>query len=356
MQVERSGETTLSILLGTEAETDRLGQALAEVVEPGVVIGLVGTLGAGKTRLVRAVAEALGVSPEAIASPTFVLIHEYEGRLPIYHFDAYRLNGPDDFDALGASDYWSEGEGLCLIEWADLVEDRLPREAWWIRIELDGPTGRLVRLESPEALRVAAILEGSARDGCGVEERQRVRHGTRQVQLSMLFACPVLRLDGVGHGPVEVEQRHRPADLPRSTCALDVEDLDHGVREGSMAVSEREAGAVVGGDEDQDVRLRLEITNPILDVVLPGRVLDVVDGVDQEDNPTAGLRQVAESVGQIGRGDRRGFRETEVGLRGGEKRAASENRGSATRSRRPRRRRDPGSRRGRPSSTRRRPS
>ena len=81
----------LTIDLASEDETTRLGRAIAELVEPGVVIGLVGPLGAGKTRLVRAIAEALGVDPAAISSPTFVLIHEYEGRLPIYHFDAYRL-------------------------------------------------------------------------------------------------------------------------------------------------------------------------------------------------------------------------------------------------------------------------
>ena len=126
MLVERTGPGTLTIAVDSEAETDALGRALAGVVRPGDVIGLVGTLGAGKTRLVRAVAEALGVDPGAIASPTFVLIHEYEARMPIYHFDAYRLGGPDDFDALGASDYWAEGEGVCLIEWADLVADRLP--------------------------------------------------------------------------------------------------------------------------------------------------------------------------------------------------------------------------------------
>src|SRR5262249_23180187 len=76
----------VAIEVGSEAETERLGQALAELIPPGSVIGLVGPLGAGKTRLVRAVSEALGVDPTAIASPTYVLIHEYEGRLPIYHF------------------------------------------------------------------------------------------------------------------------------------------------------------------------------------------------------------------------------------------------------------------------------
>jgi len=161
MRLERTGPETLSVALDSEADTEAFGRALAVVVRPGVVIGLVGTLGAGKTRLVRALAEALGVDPGAISSPTFVLIHEYDGRLPIYHFDAYRLANPDEFDALGSSDYWADGEGLCLIEWADLVADRLPRSTWWVRIDLAGETGRLVRFESPEADRLADLLGSS---------------------------------------------------------------------------------------------------------------------------------------------------------------------------------------------------
>jgi tRNA threonylcarbamoyladenosine biosynthesis protein TsaE len=161
MKVERIDVTTLRVWVASEGDTERLGRALAEVVEPGVVIGLVGTLGAGKTRLVRALAEALGVDPGAISSPTFVLIHEYPGRLPISHFDAYRLADPDEFDALGASDHWADGDRLCLVEWADLVADRLPRSAWWVRIELDGPTGRRVRVEGPGADRLATFLDAS---------------------------------------------------------------------------------------------------------------------------------------------------------------------------------------------------
>lgn len=158
MNIERIDDATLRIEVASEAETERLGWALAEIVRPGVVIGLVGNLGAGKTRLVRALAEALGVDPLAIASPTFVLIHEYDGRMPIYHFDAYRLDGPGAFDALGASDYWDGGEGLCLIEWADLVADRLPRSAWWVRIDPVDPDRRTIRVESPEAARLARLL------------------------------------------------------------------------------------------------------------------------------------------------------------------------------------------------------
>lgn len=146
----------LVIDVGSEAETDRVGRALAGWVAPGTVIGLVGPLGAGKTRLARAIAEALGVDPSAIASPTFVLIHEYEGELPVYHFDTYRLSGPEEFEALGALDYYDAG-GLCLIEWADRVAELLPRDAWTVRIELQGDRRRF-HLDVPEPARLASRL------------------------------------------------------------------------------------------------------------------------------------------------------------------------------------------------------
>ena len=147
----------LTIDAVSEEEIERLGRALAEVVTPGVVLGLIGPLGAGKTRLTRALAEALDVDPGAIASPTFVLIHEYEGRMPVYHFDVYRLGGPDDFEALGASDYWAAA-GVCLVEWADRVADRLPRTTWMVRIEPTAPDRRRFILEFPEGSGVADRL------------------------------------------------------------------------------------------------------------------------------------------------------------------------------------------------------
>lgn len=137
------GDRGVTVEVDTEAETERLGRALAEIAGPGTVIGLVGPLGAGKTRLVRAIAERLGADPMAIASPTFVLIHEYEAVVPIYHFDVYRLESPAAFEDLGVSDYWDAG-GICLVEWADRVRDLLPDETWWIRIEsLDASRRRL---------------------------------------------------------------------------------------------------------------------------------------------------------------------------------------------------------------------
>ncbi len=146
---------SLTIELASEDDTRRLGHALAEVVEPGSVIGLVGPLGAGKTRLVRAVAESLGVDPGAISSPTFVLIHEYEGRLPVYHFDAYRLNTPGAFEDLGVADYWNSG-GVCLVEWADRTRDLLPESAWMITLTPTGPTSRSAKIALPPAAQAVA--------------------------------------------------------------------------------------------------------------------------------------------------------------------------------------------------------
>ena len=145
----------LSIELDSEQETQRLGRALAEVCRPGCVIGLSGPLGAGKTRLVRAIAESLGVDPGAIASPTFVLIHEYEGRMPVYHFDVFRLKSPQEFEDLGVADYWNAG-GVCLVEWADRVRGLLPEETWKLRIEPLGANRRQVEVDFPASAAVLA--------------------------------------------------------------------------------------------------------------------------------------------------------------------------------------------------------
>jgi tRNA threonylcarbamoyladenosine biosynthesis protein TsaE len=157
----------LDVEIASEAETERLGRAVAGAVGPGTVIGLVGPLGAGKTRLVRAVAGALGVDPLAVTSPTFTLIHEYQGRLPVYHFDAYRLGGPGPFEALGVSDYWDAG-GVCLVEWADLVAGLLPAPAWWLTLELRRGEARRALLRTPgrpERLAVLTALRAGF-DGC----------------------------------------------------------------------------------------------------------------------------------------------------------------------------------------------
>lgn len=106
---------------------------------------MIGTLGAGKTRLVQAIATALGVEPADVLSPTYVIVHEYHGRRPIYHFDAYRLKDDDEFLELGPEEYF-DSDGITLIEWADRVERCLPRERLEVRIEVTGPTTREVHI------------------------------------------------------------------------------------------------------------------------------------------------------------------------------------------------------------------
>jgi len=125
-----------------EQETDRFGQMLAGALPAGSVVALLGTLGAGKTRLVQGVAVALGSPVGSVTSPTFVLVNEYhKGRLPIYHFDAYRLRDEDEFLELGPEEYF-EGEGITFVEWADRVAGCLPLEYFTIEIEVLGETER----------------------------------------------------------------------------------------------------------------------------------------------------------------------------------------------------------------------
>jgi tRNA threonylcarbamoyladenosine biosynthesis protein TsaE len=106
--------------------------------------------------LVRAIAAALGVDPAEVTSPTFVLVNEYHGRLPIYHFDAYRLADDDEFLALGPDEYF-EGRGLSLVEWASRVERCLPAERLEIQIEVAGPTSRRFHLRG-HGPRYAALV------------------------------------------------------------------------------------------------------------------------------------------------------------------------------------------------------
>jgi len=133
---------TFACDLENEAATERLGAALAEVLPGGTVVALVGTLGAGKTRLVQAVVAALGTPRDAVTSPTFVLVNEYpQGRLPVYHFDTYRLKDDAEFLDLGPDEYF-EADGLSFVEWADRVADLLPADRLEITLQVTGDTAR----------------------------------------------------------------------------------------------------------------------------------------------------------------------------------------------------------------------
>ena len=131
----------------SEQDTDRLGAVLAATLPPGTTVALSGTLGAGKTRLVQAIATASGVPREDVVSPTFVLCQQYDGDRSIYHLDAYRLRDEDEFRELGPEEFFAS-QGLVLIEWAEKVADLLPAERLEIEIEETGPSSRLFRLQA----------------------------------------------------------------------------------------------------------------------------------------------------------------------------------------------------------------
>ena len=128
-------------------ETIALGVKLGELLSPGHVVALVGELGAGKTTIVKGIVQGLGVMDRrSVKSPTFSLVHRYEGRIPIYHFDAYRLEGDYEMIAIG-SDEMIYGDGVSLIEWADRVSGCLPREYLKITLTHVSDSERYIELQ-----------------------------------------------------------------------------------------------------------------------------------------------------------------------------------------------------------------
>ncbi|MDR1858294.1 MAG: tRNA (adenosine(37)-N6)-threonylcarbamoyltransferase complex ATPase subunit type 1 TsaE [Treponema sp.] len=129
-------------------ETEALGQGIARCLKPGAVIALQGGLGAGKTCLARGIARGLGIA-ESVTSPTYMIISEYPGIIPMYHIDAYRLSSDDDFDSTGAGEYIG-AEGVTVIEWPERIPRSIPPDAITIQIEITGPHSRTFRIEGIE--------------------------------------------------------------------------------------------------------------------------------------------------------------------------------------------------------------
>lgn len=121
-------------------ETFQLGKKLGRMAAPGDICTLKGELGAGKTVFTQGVAEGLGIT-EPVSSPTFTIVQVYgDGRLPFYHFDVYRIGEIEEMDEIGYEDYFY-GDGVCLIEWAERIEELLPEEVTRITIEKDPEKG-----------------------------------------------------------------------------------------------------------------------------------------------------------------------------------------------------------------------
>lgn len=126
-------------------ETFRIAEALAQKAEPGEVFCLSGDLGVGKTVFTKGFAKGLGIC-EPVSSPTFTIVQVYEdGRMPLYHFDVYRISDAEEMEEIGYQDYFY-GEGVCLIEWAEMISELLPERRSTIRIRKDLSKGTEYRL------------------------------------------------------------------------------------------------------------------------------------------------------------------------------------------------------------------
>lgn len=164
----------------SEERTAAVGAALAAVLRPGDFLALHGELGAGKTAMVRGIAQGLGIEPSVVSSPTFVVAHEYEpefvraggsGTMPLWHIDAYRLMGTDELESIGW-DVVTDGRGAVVVEWAERIEDALPRPGddrrGDARLSHAGESARRIELTLPGAWAgregwgaVAALAEGA---------------------------------------------------------------------------------------------------------------------------------------------------------------------------------------------------
>ncbi|MDR1325037.1 MAG: tRNA (adenosine(37)-N6)-threonylcarbamoyltransferase complex ATPase subunit type 1 TsaE [Treponema sp.] len=141
-------ETCLfSVVSSSPEETIAAGERIAALLHTGSVVALRGGLGVGKTWLTKGIARGLGVTEE-VTSPTYTIISEYEGCLPLYHIDAYRLRGNDDFAALGADDALY-GNGVTVIEWSERIVESIPDNALTIEISILKDARRLIAVKEP---------------------------------------------------------------------------------------------------------------------------------------------------------------------------------------------------------------
>lgn len=127
-------------------ETVELGKKIGSFLKKGDIIAMQGTLGAGKTTITRGIAQALGIN-ETITSPTFCLISEYEGKMPLYHMDVYRLDGAEDFANLGTEDMLY-GEGVSIIEWSEKIMEELPHKTIILKLEPHDDGARTITIEN----------------------------------------------------------------------------------------------------------------------------------------------------------------------------------------------------------------
>ena len=127
------GGVRLKYISHSVEETEQIGRRLGGTLEPGTVLAYRGDLGMGKTAFTRGLARGLGV-PARVTSPTFTIVNEYEGRIPLFHFDLYRLEDADALFDIGWEDYLSRG-GVCAVEWSERAPEALPPDTLWVTLE-----------------------------------------------------------------------------------------------------------------------------------------------------------------------------------------------------------------------------
>lgn len=145
------------LICQSESDTSRLGIALGESLEPGTVLALNGTLGAGKTRLTQAIGTGLGIVDGQVVSPTFTLCVPHEGRLTLLHLDAYRINQPEEVDELGLDEHTENGAVL-IVEWAERIDNLLPPIDVTVTIEPTAETSRQFHFQ-PHTDKGRALLD-----------------------------------------------------------------------------------------------------------------------------------------------------------------------------------------------------
>lgn len=138
---------SLDLLLSSPGETESFGDSIGQLLRGGEVLALIGELGAGKTALVRGIVAGLGAPAASVTSPTFLLVHEYQGRLPIIHIDLYRLQRPEELEVIGLSDYLTE-DVVVAVEWADRFPQLLPDDRLEVRLAHRTRTTRSALLEA----------------------------------------------------------------------------------------------------------------------------------------------------------------------------------------------------------------
>ncbi|MCI6365766.1 MAG: tRNA (adenosine(37)-N6)-threonylcarbamoyltransferase complex ATPase subunit type 1 TsaE [Spirochaetia bacterium] len=136
----------MTLKTNTAEETIELGRKIGRLLTKGDVIAMQGTLAAGKTTITKGIAESLGVT-DTITSPTFCLISEYSGKMPLYHMDVYRLDGGEDFINLGTDDM-IYGDGVSIIEWSEKIMDELPKKTIILKLEPQEDGSRIITIEN----------------------------------------------------------------------------------------------------------------------------------------------------------------------------------------------------------------